>query len=83
MIHVLKNGKFKATNIKSAEQLIEKYKLDHLGAADTLNKEYNKGKDIYCWLSPYHAEIDRKDYMFWGLDPEQELADYYQNREEI
>lgn len=83
MIHVMKNGKFKSTNIQTAEDLISKYELDHLHEPEKLIKEHNKGNHVYCWISPYGTEIDQSKDMYWGLDPEQELADYYQSSEEI
>lgn len=83
MIYFLKNGKFKATNWQSAEKLREATGVDEVHEPEKLNKELLKGNHVYCWISPYKAEIDDVLYIYWGLDPEKEMDSFYTSQEEI
>ena len=83
MIHVLKNSKFKETNIQTAEELIRKYELDYLHEPEKLIKEHNKGNHVYCWISPFGIEIEDSVNMYWGTNPDNELNSYNNSSEEI
>ena len=83
MLYYLKNGKFKLTNWQSAEKLREATGVDEVNEPEKLNKELAKGNHVYCWISPYKAEIDDYLMIYWGLDAEKEIDAYHQSQDEI
>lgn len=83
MIYFLDNGKFKATNWQSAENLKKKTGVDEIYEPEKLNKELAKGNHVYCWIDPYKEEINEFLMIYWGTDLEVELNFYYNQLEEI
>ena len=63
---------------------MEKYYLDAIDDIDRLDRILSRGeKDVYCYISDYHVILEDQKIMFWNLDEESTVRDYFQAREDI
>ncbi len=83
MIYIYKSGKFKATHYTSAEILIDAYKLDELNDSEGLDRELRKGNHVYCYISPFVLEFEKKSVMYWHHTPEKAELCYHQSNEDV
>lgn len=79
MIHIVPFGK----TFKTVEKLKNSLKIDTIPGEEELNKQLNKGNDIYGYVSPYDNEINNQITFCWGLNREQMMDAYWSSSEEI
>jgi hypothetical protein len=83
MIFIYDGNKFKQTKYSSSEELIKVFNLNELIDAKELDKQLLKGNNVYCWVSPFHYEINGTNRMYWGLDPLIEQDNYYDDKDNV